>query len=290
MAPPIRILAAPPSGAPVVDPLHADEPAAPAAPPPSAPAPAAEPVIHPAPASAVPRGSSAAPAAPASEDTASSRPIFPSRFGDFRRWHLLFGGGYQLGSQIHAEREPFSSAAASYQGIPLFLQPSVSLVDEPHYDFRAGLDIGLQFLSVPSNPGTTASSITGLNVGALAEGNYYFAPAFGLGANLSLGYLGLMSSNADVGAPYSATFDWGSEGGLYAGLQGYANFWNNAFRVGVAGRFVPSTFNLATAPGQPDLQIQVDPSLALFLAADVFRIIDNVSNAGRPLVAPRSGE
>jgi len=124
------------------------------------------------------------------------------------------------------------------------------------------------------------SSVTALSLGGLVEGNLSFHQHFGLGLNATLGYMGLISSDADVGAPFTASFDWGSEGSLHVGAQLYAHTWNQAIRVGVGLDSMPTGFSLATAPGQPDLLVNYGPTWTLFIGLDAIRMIRNFQGNG----------
>lgn len=257
---------------PVVDPLHADAGAPPpppadaGAPPPANPEPSVR-RVTPEPAPEAPPASSAA--APATE----SRNAFDNL-------HLVIGGGYNFGTSVAPGSEPFRAAAPNYTGGSLYFQPSYSLFQNHFFDFRLGANLGVQFLNIPRSPGSISSSVTALSLDGLAEGNFSFHQHFGLGLNFALGYQGLMSSDADVGAPFTATFDWGSEGGLHVGAQLYAHTWNQAIRAGVALDAMPTGFGLTTAPGQPDLLVNYGPTWTIFLGIDPVRMIRNIQHGG----------
>ncbi|MCC7343430.1 MAG: hypothetical protein IT573_00730 [Deltaproteobacteria bacterium] len=257
---------------PVVDPLHADAGAPP--PPPSAdagappPPPEADPPV---------RRVTPEPETPPASDPAASAATARNAWDNL---HLVIGGGYNFGNSFAPGSAVYRDVAPGYTGGDLFFQPSYSVFQGRIFDFRLGANLGLQFLSIPRRPGSVDSSVTGLAIDAMAEGNFNFHQHFGLGLNVALGYQGWMSSNADVGAPFTATFDFGSEGGFHLQGQGYLHTWNQAIRLGVGVSGVPSGFGLRTAPGQPDLLISPGPAVTLFLGIDPIRMIRNIQHGG----------
>lgn len=256
---------------PVVDPLHAGAPPPPppppsgdaAAPPPAAAAPPPVRRVTPEP----------EPAAPPPADSATERNAWDNL-------HLVIGGGYNFGTSVAAGSEPFRSAAPNYTGGSLYIQPSYSLFQNRLFDFRLGASLGIFPLSIPRSPGSVDSSVTALSLSGMGEANVSFHQHFGLGLNFALGYMGTMSSNADVGAPFTATLDWGSEGGLHVGAQLYAHTWNQAIRLGVGLDAMPTGFGLTTAPGQPDLLVNYGPTWTVFLGVDPVRMIRNFQQGG----------
>jgi hypothetical protein len=259
---------------PVVDPLHAD--AGPAPSPEPANPPVAAPVVNPAPLAAQPPNT----ANPAPQPAESASSYDPNSF--LGRFHFVIGGGYNFGTRVNPSAEPFSSAAPSYTGGSLYFQPSYSLFNPSGiFDLRLGANLATHILSIPRSPGSTSSSVNGLALAGLVEGNLNIHQHFGIGLNASLGYMGLMSSDADVGAPFTASFDWGEQGGLYVGAQLYALTFNQAIRLGVALDSMPTGFGLPTAPGQPDLLVGYGPAWTIFAGLDPFRIVDFVQRGGR---------
>lgn len=271
---------------PVVDPLHAD----------AGPLPSSEPVTAPPPAvtapTAAPANPTAAPATtaqPAGDPAAST--YDPNGF--LGRFHFVLGGGYNFGTRVAPNAEPFSSAAPSYNGGSLYFQPSFSVLPAGIFDLRAGAQLGTHILGIPRSAGSVSSSVNALSLGALVEGNLNIHQHFGVGLNASLGYMGLLSSDADVGAPFTASFDWGQQGGLHVGAQLYLSTFNQAIRAGVALDSMPTGFGLPTAPGQPDLLVGYGPTWTIFAGIDPFRIVDFVNRGGRssasnPAPAPAS--
>ncbi len=258
---------------PVVDPLHADAGAPPPPPSADAGAPPPPPEVNPPPVRRVTPEPETPPASDLAAATAPARNAWDNL-------HLVIGGGYNFGTSVGATSEPFRSAAPNYTGGSLYFQPSYSLFQNSFFDFRLGAGLGVHPLSIPRSPGSVDSSLTALNLSGLAEGNFSFHQHFGLGLNFALGYMGLMSSNADVGAPFTATLDWGSEGGLHVGAQLYAHTWNQAIRAGVAMDAMPTGFGLTTAPGQPDLLVNYGPTWTIFLGVDPVRMIRNIQHGG----------
>ncbi len=257
----------------VVDPLHAGDAGAPpptdagaaSPPPPTADAGAPESDSQPAP-QPQPTGSNPAPAAAARNA--------------WDNLHFVIGGGYNFGTSFAPGSEPFHSAAPHYNGGNLFFQPSYSLFQNRFLDVRLGANVGFQFLSIPRSPGSVDSSVNAITLDGMAEANLSFHQHFGLGLNFMLGYMGLTSSNADVGAPFSASFDFGSEGSLHLAGQLYAHTWNQAIRAGVEVGGMPAGFSLRTAPGQPDLLVNPGPTWTIFFAVDPVRMIRNFQSGG----------
>ena len=254
---------------PVVDPLHADAGPVPAAEPA---APPAAPVVNPEPVQPQTAPVVANPAPQAAEQASS---YDPNSF--LGRFHFVLGGGYNFGTRVNPSAEPFSSAAPSYSGGSLYFQPSYSILNPSGiFDLRLGASLATHILSIPRSPGSVNSSVNGLALAGLVEGNLNIHQHFGIGLNAGLGYMGLMSSDADVGAPFRATFDWGDQGGLYVGAQLYLSTFNQAIRAGVALDSMPTGFGLPTAPGQPDLLVGYGPTWTIFAGIDPFRIVDFV--------------
>lgn len=256
-----------------VDPLHAGD----AAPPP----PPAGPVIRPVSADAVPQPGVASPP-PAGPEAAAST----YEYTFWRRLHLNVVGGYNFQTRIFPDAEPFRRAAPAYSGGHIGLQPSVSLLQPGVFDFRLGVDWRTRVLSIPRSAGSVDSSVTAMNLGILAEANVYFHQAIGLGAQVNLGYAGLISSNADVGAPHSASFDFGQQGGLGVGFMAYLNFWRGAFRLGGGVDLLPTGFALPAGGTNPDLQVSVQPQWNIFAGVDIFQLIRN-GQGGERFGAPQ---
>jgi hypothetical protein len=117
----------------------------------------------------------------------------------------------------------------------------------------------------------------------MIEGIYLPHQHFGIGANLAFGYMGLSSSNADVGAPYSASFDFGSEGGAYIGAQLFVTTWNQAIRAGVSLDTMPGGFGLATGTSSPAVSTVMPPMWTVFVGIDPIQMISNfVAPSPRP--------
>jgi hypothetical protein len=206
------------------------------------------------------------------ERSEQSRSLF-----DQMRW-VIYGGWTIEGQHAKPEVEPFSSATPMTRGILIGGQLTYEFVGGSVGNFRAGLDVHRRFLSVPRSQGSVDTSYDATFIGALAEGNVNFGDLpVGAGANLSLGLLGLSASNADVGAPYTATFDFGEQGGLGLPFQVYFHGWNNAIRAGFAFDFLPGGFALPTAPGQPDLEMSYGLAPAPFIGIEVSSLISNLS-------------
>jgi hypothetical protein len=259
---------------PVVDPLHAD----------AGPAPTPEPLPQTPPATVTaPTPNPVTPvAAPAPQPTGDSSASSYDPNGFLGRFHFVLGGGYNFGTRINPSAEPFSSAAPSYNGGSLYFQPSYSLLPPTGlFDLRLGASLATHILSIPRTPGSTSSSANALALAGLVEGNLNIHQHFGIGLNAGLGYMGLMSSDADVGAPFTATFDWGDQGGLYVGAQLYVSTFNQAIRAGVALDSMPTGFGLPTAPGQPDFLVGYGPTWTIFAGVDPFRIVDFVQRGSR---------
>jgi hypothetical protein len=223
---------------------------------------------------------SAAPAATPAEKEATPTEDNASKDSFWKRLHLVVGGGYNFGSRFYPDAEPFNSAAPKYRGMMFLFQPSYSLFAPSSFDLRVGADLRTHFLGIPKTAGSVDSSVSAISLGGLVEGNVAFHDAIGVGANIALGYMGLSSSDADVGAPFTATFDWGQQGGIFVGLQAYLNFWKNAFRLGASFDMMPGGFSLPTSQGNPDLQTSVDPMISVFGGADIFQIIRNAQDGG----------
>lgn len=269
---------------PVTDPLHANP----------GPLPAVEPATPPPPAStavpvAAPVQPAAVPAAAQPTGDANTSNYDPNGF--LGRFHFVLGGGYNIGTRVAPNAEPFSSAAPNYNGGSLYFQPSFSILPSGLFDLRAGAQLGTHILGIPRSAGSVSSSVNALSLGALVEGNLNFHQHFGLGLNATIGYMGLMSSDADVGAPFTASFDWGQQGGLHVGAQLFLSTFNQAIRAGVALDSMPTGFGLPTASGQPDLLVGYGPTWTVFAGIDPFRIVDFVqrgsrSSASAPAPAP----
>lgn len=190
----------------------------------------------------------------------------------WRRLHLNVGGGYVINGKVYGDAEPFASAAPDHHGGMLLIQPTISAVRSRWFDLNLGLDFRQRWLSVPRSAGSVASDISATSIGALAEGNIFFHPHFGLGANFGIGYMGLSSSNADVGAPYSASLSF--DGNLFLGGQLYLHGWNGAVRAGVDLSGMVGGFGISS-PGNPDLLTSVQPMWTAFGAIDVLQIVRN---------------
>src|SRR4030095_5650904 len=181
-------------------------------PPPTSPVSSVEAPTPPPPASSVPASSPAAPVAPSSSTAAPTAPAAPTpeRVGEFwRRFHVVVGGGISpFGTRTYLNAPPYEAAAPTY-GTPggmFFSQISGSVVLTENFDLRAGVDLRYHHLGRSGTAGAPDSSIGLLALSPLlVEANWTPHPFFGLGANIAVGYGGAMSSNADVGAPFSAT-------------------------------------------------------------------------------------
>ncbi len=245
----------------VQDPLHEE-----LAPPPPVAQPTADipPPVQPAP---VVSPRPAQPAQPATEGEPSEA---------WKRLHLVIGGHYTFGGvTLHGDAEPFSSAAAGHHGGGLLIQPSYSVVRSKWFDLNLGLNLHQTWLSVPRSAGSVSSDISATTIGGLVEGNVFFHEHVGLGLNATLGYMGLSSSNADVGAPFSASLNF--DGNVALGSQLYLHFWRNAFRVGGGVNWMAGGFGLQTSPGNPDLLVSMDPMWSVFLGVDPLQIIRNAT-------------
>jgi hypothetical protein len=196
------------------------------------------------------------------------------------RLSVIVGGGYTiLQPAVRPEAEPFKSAAPTYRGLSFYGQIGYGFLGDSAFDLRGGGEFSVSPLSLAPEPGTPESSVTAISLAAYVEANVAFDPKkfVGLGLSLAGGYRGLESTDADVGAPYSATLDFGSEGGLHLGGKLFLNLWKNNFRLGLALDHMATSFALATGAGNPDLRVQMEPHLYGFLGADVWGIIRDAS-------------
>ena len=168
----------------------------------------------------------------------------------------------------------------------IFFQPAISAVSLPNFDFRVGADFRISPLGVARRTGAPDSSITATSIAGMVEGTYLPHRHFGIGLNLAVGYMGLSSSNADVGAPYSATFDFGQQGGAYVGAQLFLTSWNQALRLGVSVDSMPGGFGLPTGTPSPDVHTVMDrPMVTLFAGVDL--IGSSTTRFRRPLSRSR---
>lgn len=226
----------------------------------------------------------AEPAAPREEEAAPEPAAFS--YGLWNRFHLVLGGGYNFGTSIAPEEEPFASAAQSYHGGSLILQPSVTAfalnprADKPNgdLDIRAGIDFRTHFLTNPNTSGVPSSGLNGFNIGVLGEINGYFHRHFGLGGQFNLGYMGWSSDNVDVGAPYSAHLDF--DGGFNLGGQVYLNFWDGNIRLGGGIDHMLTSFEIDAGPGNPPLRIGSDPMWQIFGGFDILGIVRSIQGSG----------
>lgn len=264
MSPPAPAASAP------VDPLAASVPP----PPPPLPAAPGGPTIHPVSAEVVPPAAPVETSPPAADPAASTYD-----YNFWRRLHLNVIGGYNFETRYYPDAEPFRRAAPGYNGGHIGLQPSVSVLQPGVFDLRVGLDFRSRFLGIPRSAGSVDSSVRMFDLGLLVEANAYFHPVIGVGANATLGYTFLDSSNADVGAPFSANF--GGLGGLGVGFQAYLNFWRGAFRAGAGVNMMPTGFALPAGGTNPDFQVTVAPQWSIFAGADIFQIIRNAGGNER---------
>lgn len=203
-------------------------------------------------------------------------------YGLWNRFHLVLGGGYNFGTSIAPDEEPFASAAQSYRGGTLILQPSVTAfawnpsADKPngHLDIRAGIDFRVHPLTNPNMSGVPSSGLTGFNIGALAEVNGYIHRHFGLGGQINAGYMGWTSDNVDVGAPYSAHLDF--DGGFNLGGQLYLHAWDGNIRIGAGIDHMLQSFEIDAGPGNPPLRIGSDPMWQVFGGIDILGIVRSI--------------
>jgi hypothetical protein len=142
------------------------------------------------------------------------------------------------------------------------------------FDLNLGLNIRQTWLSVPRSAGSVSSDISATTLGVIAEGNVFFHEHFGAGLQAGIGYMGLSSSNADVGAPFSASL--GFDGNVALGAQLYLHAWRGAFRLGAGIDWMAGGFGLGAGPGNPDLLVSMDPQWSMFLGVDPLQIIRNV--------------
>jgi|GEM_PF-2518755 len=265
---------------PVVDPLHEDDAAAQPSPVPADAAPVAvTPVTVTADAQPPANPAQAAPQAAATDP-------HPPLNEFWRRLHLTIGGGYNTGTRVYGNPEPYNSAAPSYNGGSLFIQPSVTVFDNRYIDFRLGAGFGAHFLSVPRSAGSVDASVSAFSLALTPEINVFFHDHFGLGLNASIGYMGLSGSNTDVGAPFTATLDFGQQGNLYVGAQLYAHAWGGAFRAGVSLDAMPGGFSLPAGGSNPDLLTSMNPMWTVFLGVDAFQLVRNIQGYSTRPVSP----
>jgi len=259
---------------PVVDPLHEE-----AAPPPP-PAPTGTPVTAP---TVTVTPESPPPQAVPPPATAAAAPTAPTPLPEaWRRLHLVLGGGYSPAGGISADAQPYHSAAPNYTGGALFIQPSVTVFDNRWIDFRLGANFGVHFRSVPRSAGSVDSSFNAYSFGLMPEFNVYFHEHFGLGLNLSIGYMGLGGSTTDVGAPFTAHLGM-EDGNLYVGGQLYAHFYGGAFRAGVSLDAMPGGIGLDAGASNPQLLTSVGPLWTVFAGVDALQLIRNIQgHSARP--------
>lgn len=203
----------------------------------------------------------------------------------WHRLHLVLGGGGSFASRVYGEAEPFNLAAQSLKGPMLFIQPTFTVFtlnpreEKPNGDFelRVGADVKTHFLTNSPDQSIPDSSVTALSVDGLVEGAYYVHRNFAVGLNGHIGRMGLISSNADVGAPFDASFDWGSEGGLSAGGQLFFGFWDGNIRLAFNVDSMLTAFDLNAGEGNPALRTKMDPIIGFGLGVDPIGIIRSLS-------------
>jgi hypothetical protein len=244
-------------------------------------------VIAPAPAAAAvvvqPQAGAATAPGQSPRNTPEEKSAFEYKF--WHRLHLTLGGGGSFGTRVYGEAEPFNLAAQKLSGPMLFFQPTITLLatnpreEKPNGDFelRAGFEVKDHFLSNDAEQSVPESSVSALSVGALVEGMYHLHRHFTVGANGHFGPMGLISDNADVGAPFSATLEWGSEQLWNAGFQVFLGFWDNNVRAAFNYDATLGNFDLAAGPGNPDLKTAMDPIVGFGIGVDPIGIIRTLS-------------
>lgn len=253
------------------EPAPTEAPAAPAEDPPAAPAPKPIASGHTVPVRIQP-----------SEATPEEKSAFEYKF--WHRLHLTLGGGGSYGTRVYGEAEPFNLAAQKLSGPMLLIQPTFTILatnaraEKPNGDFelRAGLELKNHFLSNDKDQSLPESSVDARSVAGLVEGIYHIGRHFGLGGNFNFGRMGLISQNADVGAPFDATLEWGSEGMLTVGGQLFATIWEGNFRFGVNYDNPLGAFELDAGSGNPALRTAVDPIIGFGIGADPIGIVRSI--------------
>lgn len=196
-----------------------------------------------------------------------------------KRFHVLLGGGYTvLNPAVQPSAEPFKSTAPNYRGPAFFGQLGYSLVNSSVVDFRAGGEFSYAPLSLAPDPGVNDSSVSALSAALYLEGNLSFGTnkIFGFGASGGLGLMHLSSSDADIGAPYSATL---SDNGLFLGAKAFISFLNQNLRLGAALDSMVTDSSVSAGAGNPDLRIHITPKVYPFAAVDLWGLIQGTSTA-----------
>jgi hypothetical protein len=176
-------------------------------------------------------------------------------------------------------------SAQKIGGPMVFFQPTLTLFatdprkEKPNGDLeiRAGLDIRNHFLTNENKQSVPEVSVDALSVGPMVEGIYHFSRGFGLGANFHFSRMGLMSDNADVGAPFTATLKWGEDWMWNPGLQGFLTFWDGNLRALVNYDATAGSFEIDTGPGNPALQTSMEPIFGFGIAFDPIGIARSIS-------------
>jgi hypothetical protein len=203
----------------------------------------------------------------AEESTVDTRPTV------WDRLHLVVGGGYNFGGRIRPNASPFNLAAPEYSGGLVVLQPTYRVLHKHKFNVRVGADVRAGVLNVANSEVAADSRVNLLSFGALGEVNYLFDRHFGIGLNAAVGYMGLKSKNADVGAPFSATLGIGDSGNVYIGAQGYISTLREILRVGVSIEIMGGNFKISTTPGGSDLVAKAEPNISVFFAFDAAEAI-----------------
>lgn len=225
----------------------------------------------------------AAPApSPASQATPEEQSAFERTFLD--NLNLVVGGGGSFGTRVYGEPDPFSLAAQKLKGPMIFFQPSYSILatnaraEKPNGDFelRLGADIKNHFLSNSPEQSLPDSDVSALSAGLMVEPMYHVLRHFSVGANVNFGRMFLHSDNADVGAPFTATFDGDSLWNL--GAQVFLAFWDGNVRASFNYDTTFGALNLDAGPGNPALRTAMDPIVGFGIGVDPLGIISTVSH------------
>jgi len=177
---------------------------------------------------------------------------------------------------------PVYERAAPHYGTPggtFFFQPSYSVYLDEKFGVRLGGELGVHSMGREETPGAPGSSLTAVSLAPMVGASWTPHPFASIDFNLSLGYMGLISSNADVGAPFSATLDWGDQGGFYLGLQGCFSTWNQAVGLCYSLSTMPGGYSLPTVPSDPRAASSFDPIHAIILNVNATRFIGNLAGA-----------
>jgi len=207
----------------------------------------------------------------------------------FNRLSFTIGYGYSaLQSAVGETRDPFAAAAPTYRGHSFFFQPGVSIYRNRYLDFKGILDLNVRALGLAPDPGNPESSITGLSIAVGPEFSVFPHRHFAIGASAVFGYLGFISSNAEFGGPFNATYDFGEQGGPYLGLRPHLGFWDNNIRIHFGLDLLLTDFDLPSGTGTSH-RIGYGPAGYLGLGVDVLGIIQSATGGNDQFYQDTSG-